>query len=416
MADPHEEASLALARRLAREECSPSKRPAKRPGRVEINLCSPDPPAAKKSRRSPEAGAQDLAAIPSPPAPVPDPGAQGVAASPSPPALAPVLATRPPDRLTSKTYLDCPFREKNDAKAAGAKWDPDRKKWYAEAGASRERFRRWLPGGSAGGGSALTLPASTAQPVPVLAQALVAFNPRLCALASVLPVQHEKWTCGYANLGALLQCITRAGRRDLPTQTEPAALQALVERAWREGFDPQSAAQFGGKLVGKRGRGGWIGTTEMAVVLWHLRVDAFIVEIVVEGGERRSGAPLLEAVQACLSPPRGAPGGGGSFVTSLPIVLQQDKHSRTLLGVTATSPRGGAELVLRDPNHTEGDVRTMAPSDFDGQAYQLIIVRGSGEHRLTDAEARRRQGEVNAGAIWRSGKWATVEWCPLRLR
>ena len=72
--------------------------------------------------------------------------------------------------------------------------------------------------------------------------------------------------------------------------------------------------------------------------------------------------------------------------------------------------------MLRDPNHTEGDVRTMAPSDFDGQAYQLIIVRGSGEHRLTDAEARRRQGEVNAGAIWRSGKWATVEWCPLRLR
>ena len=123
-----------------------------------------------------------------------------------------------------------------------------------------------------------------------------------------LPVQHENWTCGYANLGALLQSLARAGRQQLPTRTNPPALQALIERAWQEGFDPKGRAEFGGRLVGKRGRSGWIGAPEMVVALWHLRVDAILVEVKFEAGAGRcSGTGVFEAVQACLAPSRGQP-------------------------------------------------------------------------------------------------------------
>jgi DNA helicase-2/ATP-dependent DNA helicase PcrA len=45
-----------------------------------------------------------------------------------------------------KVYLDCPFDEKNEIKALGAKWDKFKKKWYTTADVykkSLEKFARW---------------------------------------------------------------------------------------------------------------------------------------------------------------------------------------------------------------------------------------------------------------------------------
>ena len=42
----------------------------------------------------------------------------------------------------SRTYLHVPYHEKDEAKGMGAKWDPDKKKWYCEGNA--KKFRRWL--------------------------------------------------------------------------------------------------------------------------------------------------------------------------------------------------------------------------------------------------------------------------------
>ena len=42
-----------------------------------------------------------------------------------------------------KTYLAVPYREKDQAKKAGAKWDKDQKSWYAPEGASKEALRDW---------------------------------------------------------------------------------------------------------------------------------------------------------------------------------------------------------------------------------------------------------------------------------
>lgn len=42
--------------------------------------------------------------------------------------------------------LKCPFSEKDQAKALGARWDPARKVWYVENAADLAPFARWLAG------------------------------------------------------------------------------------------------------------------------------------------------------------------------------------------------------------------------------------------------------------------------------
>ena len=44
-----------------------------------------------------------------------------------------------------KTILDVPFKEKDEAKALGAWWDPKIRKWYVPQGLKPEPFARWLP-------------------------------------------------------------------------------------------------------------------------------------------------------------------------------------------------------------------------------------------------------------------------------
>ena len=44
-----------------------------------------------------------------------------------------------------KTWLNVSFKEKDEAKAAGAKWDRDEKRWYAPVGADLAPLAKWLP-------------------------------------------------------------------------------------------------------------------------------------------------------------------------------------------------------------------------------------------------------------------------------
>ncbi len=45
-----------------------------------------------------------------------------------------------------KIWLNVPYKEKNLAKAAGAKWDHQEKRWYAPVGADLDKLATWLPG------------------------------------------------------------------------------------------------------------------------------------------------------------------------------------------------------------------------------------------------------------------------------
>lgn len=48
----------------------------------------------------------------------------------------------------ANTYLDVPFKAKDEAKALGARWDPDARKWYVPDGRDLAPFQTWLSGGT----------------------------------------------------------------------------------------------------------------------------------------------------------------------------------------------------------------------------------------------------------------------------
>ena len=48
-------------------------------------------------------------------------------------------------KVEEKTYLNCPFAEKDECKALGGRWDPNVKKWYVQGTISLEKFSKWLP-------------------------------------------------------------------------------------------------------------------------------------------------------------------------------------------------------------------------------------------------------------------------------
>lgn len=42
-------------------------------------------------------------------------------------------------------YLDVPYQEKDEAKALGARWNPDMKKWFVENKRNYYKFKKWFP-------------------------------------------------------------------------------------------------------------------------------------------------------------------------------------------------------------------------------------------------------------------------------
>ena len=43
-----------------------------------------------------------------------------------------------------KSYLNCPFDDKDACKALGGRWDGDAKKWYVPAGKDTAPFSKWM--------------------------------------------------------------------------------------------------------------------------------------------------------------------------------------------------------------------------------------------------------------------------------
>ena len=48
--------------------------------------------------------------------------------------------------VNSKTYLNVPYAQKDEAKALGAKWDASKKKWYAPGNLDITLFEKWNAG------------------------------------------------------------------------------------------------------------------------------------------------------------------------------------------------------------------------------------------------------------------------------
>lgn len=50
-----------------------------------------------------------------------------------------------PTLATEKTFLSVPYRDKNEAKSLGARWDKEAKSWYAPVGADLNKFEKFMP-------------------------------------------------------------------------------------------------------------------------------------------------------------------------------------------------------------------------------------------------------------------------------
>ena len=59
------------------------------------------------------------------------------------------LATLDYKMTDSKTYLNVPFAQKDEAKALGARWDAVEKKWFVPSGKDIVLFARWQVGAAA---------------------------------------------------------------------------------------------------------------------------------------------------------------------------------------------------------------------------------------------------------------------------
>ena len=46
-------------------------------------------------------------------------------------------------KKNEKHYINCPFEQKDEAKALGARWDPEKRKWYYTGDKDPEKFRKW---------------------------------------------------------------------------------------------------------------------------------------------------------------------------------------------------------------------------------------------------------------------------------
>ena len=289
------------------------------------------------------------------------------------------------------------------------------------------------------------------------ASQLAAYLPTLCCVdAHFSARQISNWDCGYANAAAV--CATMANNRapslakggvrgtfgaSLRGGAGAREIQRLVEGAWLEGFDPQGARHYGRTLVGKTGKKGWLGAAECLVLLWHLRVEAFIVEIVHKA---KAGAALYGVAKSCFESSTAEPelhaaassgdsGGASSSSSSsrrdevrtgctdrAPLFLQWKGHSVSIVGVL---PAPHERLIIRDPRDRTEQLRLLRPSEFDGDQYQIVVcgrpsARGGAErsaHAMSDGQAARRIGDDPdpAAVFMQDGKWAYSGWCHLRF-
>ena len=199
-------------------------------------------------------------------------------------------------------------------------------------------------------------------------------QPLLCCLEAVFSKQRRAWDCGYANIAALLCTLGRL--RAIPSANSVRAaaaaestgsMQQLIEAAWREGFDPKSALTFGRSLAGKTGRAAMVGAPEALALLTHLRLDAFVIEVV---DRRGSGTAVYAAAAAYFATGSAAAAGASGAAAST-------------AGATSTSTSGcGSSTRLGSQL-----CGAAAPTTSSASASTAASIRGPVAMQFTAARA-----------------------------
>jgi hypothetical protein len=128
------------------------------------------------------------------------------------------------------------------------------------------------------------LPSQPTKPQPkrqqfITEQSLLCASPGLVHFAST--AYDQGFGCGWRNLQVQVSHLLSTYPQSSPLcggvgwVPDISSLQAWLECAWEEGFDPPGAEQLEHSVQGSRK---WIGTTEVAVVLRYFGMNALIVD------------------------------------------------------------------------------------------------------------------------------------------
>ncbi|MFH4982913.1 hypothetical protein AB6A40_009622 [Gnathostoma spinigerum] len=201
----------------------------------------------------------------------------------------------------------------------------------------------------------------------------IASNLCLHAISS----EDRGYGCGYRNLQIIISSIrldpdlgAALGLMVTPSIT---AIQSGIETAWRNGFDPDGAAQLHFSLKGTRK---WIGATEVAVYLQSHFIRVELIDF--ERNAQRGPLParLFDWVFNYFR----------SY--SYPLYFQHAGHSRTIIGVEETrnsrflliydpfvNPRR-VEVALSSQNSSQLSFLRCSMSSLTEPAYQIVAIRG----------------------------------------
>ena len=205
--------------------------------------------------------------------------------------------------------------------------------------------------------------------------------------AVVLCKQEWKWSCGYSCLQILIKALLHAGAAfeqalaagglaEAGAAVDVRGLQAVIDRSWRRGFDPEGAQQVreglrGTAFVGCRGKHAWIGCAEDCVALRSAGIRANTAGFC----HKRHGVTELEealklvAHLAAYFADEGSSSWGAGVLP--PALLCFGGHNYVVVGVARDS------LILLDPKWLEPKLELASAADLKRRAsqFECLTVR-----------------------------------------
>lgn len=187
--------------------------------------------------------------------------------------------------------------------------------------------------------------------------------------------------CGYRNMQMLCLALGQSGLCPalLKRPTIPE-LQAMIEHAWDQGFNPHGRVHTGG-IVGTRKH---VGTPEAEALLLSLNVpctgNAF--------NGKDAWRELLDATEEYFTSSFIKQPISGVHTTSrMPVFLQRPHHSLTVVGIEV-SKSGQRSLLVFDPAHRPpGSISRPLPRS--GLVQRWTAGRALGIYRRSESHLKR---------------------------
>ncbi|XP_043919594.1 zinc finger-containing ubiquitin peptidase 1 [Protopterus annectens] len=189
-------------------------------------------------------------------------------------------------------------------------------------------------------------------------------------------VGDKGWGCGYRNFQMMLSSLSRLDaykdclKDHLIIPCIPK-IQSMIEAAWKNGYDPQGASHFGGKLQNTKA---WIGASDIYILLTFLGLKCRIVDFHQPTGPSGTHPRLFEWVKRYY-----ASGNEGAHLPQKvfwthkpPIYLQHQGHSRTVIGLEERMD-GSLCLLIFDPGCMAHEMNKLLSRD--ATSFNLKIIR-----------------------------------------